>query len=483
MNNYKRLLCLSTLIGLLSLASYGENKDPLSNIDMKISLKKSYIENIINKELPTTITDNGSGTEFFKSKNNLLSIGMNLLGAVDKKYAQKFRWSYSITRGDIAFDAKGQNIQGIAPYTGTLQAQWDANNNVVDANLSGTAGINSNIVINQNWEIIPDSTPIFTISNSSFPLNLNIYGMDFKTNININDSIQKKIVQNLQKATDILDEKIKSFDLRSLVQEQWQKLKDPILVNKDYNLWLTVNPQSASYSNIISDKDDLGLKIGTDVYLHLYFGEKPQELALNQLPPMNFGNVDDSFTINLPITGTYDALNEQLYKNLNNKEISLPLDTKVTVENPKINSENNLLKLDSDMSFSILGLFHPKAKVVATINPQYNSETSSFEKSTFDYNIITDSFLLKVINFVGHRFIKNKVQEQLFSLKADSYLTTFKDILQKTIGQYPMDNKAILKTQITSLKLNNISVEPQSLSITIGITGSSVLEVLNPETK
>ncbi|MGX6592082.1 DUF4403 family protein [Cetobacterium ceti] len=478
MNRKKNILLLSTFI-LLGSSIYGN--DNLSQVDLNISVKKSFIENIINKELPTTMTDSGSGSQLFGggSKNDLLSLGLNLLGNVDKKYTEKFRWNYSITRDPIAFSAKGQNIQGVANFNGTLKAQWDRETQGVDANLKGTAGISSNIVINKNWEIIAESTPIFTISQGTLPLKLNIYGMELKTDINVNKNIEQKIVSNLYKATDILDNKIREFDLRSLVEKQWLQLKHPILINQDYNLWLTVNPLDASYSNIVSDENNIGIKLGTNSQLHIYMGEKPKDLVLNSLPPMNYGEVKDTFNINLPITATYNALNKELQKNINNKTFSLPLNSKLTLKDIEIFNENNNLKIDTNIALNILGFLNPNAKVISTVNLKYNETNSSFDKSDFDYTLVTDSTLLKFADKFLHGYIKNKISEKVFSMKTDSYITLLKHMAQEKVNSINLEDKAILKTSISSLTLKNILVKKNYITIITNIQGKSNLEIIS----
>lgn len=455
----------------------GEDKNIVSNIDMSISIKKSLIEDIINKEIPNTLSDSGTGEQLLGGQQNILSLGLNLLGNKDKRYTERLKWSYSISRNPISFSAEGQNFQAITNFNGVLKANYEKASQAVEANLNGVAGIKTNLIIDQNWNLIPKSSPIFTISNKNLPVNLNIYGLEVKTNLDIGNNIQTKVMNSLEKATGEIDQKIKSFNLREVIEKQWEKLKDPILLNSDYNFWLTADPVSAKYSGIVSTSEDIGIKIGSDMYLHGYIGEKPQSLNLGTLPVINYGEVQNGFNIHLPITATYSSLNELLMKNFPGKQFEVFPGIAIKVDTLTATQENRKISLISKMNFSIFSIINPQVIIKASFNPVYDSEQNIFMGEAFDYKIESGSFLIKFIDSIFHSMIQKSIEKNYMKIDLQKDLTSLKKIAQEKVKKIEIDKNTTMFTDINSLKIEKIVVDEQGISLLINILGETNIEI------
>ena len=476
----KKILYFLALSLLLSSSTYSEEV-PSSKIDVDISIKKSIVENIINNQLPYTIEDTGSGNQIFNgNKNNLLGVGLDILGAVDKKFSQfseSFVWAYKINRSPISFSAQEQEIQAITDISGLFKASWSRQSQSTEIALNGTAGINSIVSISPNWQINANSTPFLNISNNDLPLTLNIYGLSFKTDINIGDSLEKSVVSKLRKATNELDSKIESFDLRSLVEKYWLKFKEPLLVNPEYNLWLTVNPKSARYSNLITTQEQLGIKVGTDVDLHLYFGEKPSSLNLTTLPSMNFGFVNDSFNIILPVSATYKSLNEVINKNLDNKEFNIFSGVSSSIKNIVLSSENSTIYAVTDFKLNIFGFLNPTGTVKADIKPTFDQNTGTLIGNNFNYSLETDSFILKLVNSIFKNKIKETIQKKYLSFDSTTEIKLAQNYLQQKVENIELEKNVHLKSTINTFKVTNLDINNDFISVIFNTTGKSILEI------
>ncbi|WP_432205262.1 DUF4403 family protein (plasmid) [Cetobacterium somerae] len=473
---------LKLLILGLTLNSIGyADENTTSKIDIDISMKKSIVEDIINNQLPYTIEDSGSGNQIFNgNKNNLLGVGLDLLGAVDKKFSQfseSFIWAYKINRSPVNFSAQEQKVQAVTNIDGLFKASWSRNSQNTEIALNGTAGISSIISISTDWQINANSSPFLNISNDNLPLNLNLYGFNFKTDINIGDSLEKSIVSKLAQATKELDSKIQSFNLKELVEKYWLKFKEPILVNPEYNLWLTVDPTSARYSNLVTTESDLGIKVGTDVNLHLYFGDKPAPLNLTTLPSMNFGFVNDSFNIILPVSTSYKSLNEIINKNFNNKKIEIFSGISSTIKNVNLSSKDSTLYATSEFDFSILGFLHPTATVVAHLKPNFDQTTGTLTGNDFDYTLETNSFILKIANSIFKNKIINTVKTNYLSFNPASEIKLAQDYLQKKVENIELEKNVNLKSTIDTFKIVNLKIDDEFISATLNTTGKSTLEI------
>ncbi|WP_297597239.1 DUF4403 family protein [uncultured Cetobacterium sp.] len=458
-------------------------ENPTSKIDIDISLKKSIVENIINKELPNTIEDSGSGTQIFAgNNNNLLSVGLDILGAVDKKFSQfseSFMWAYKINRTPIVFSAQGQEVQAVTNFTGLFKANWNKQKQGTEINLDGDAGIKSRVSITPNWTIESYSSPFLNISNNTIPLTLNVYGLKLKTDINIADSLEKSVVSKLKVATKDLDSKISSFNLRELVEKYWLQLKEPILINPQYNLWLTANLNSARYSDLVSTDDRLGIKVGADAQIQLYFGEKPSPLNLTALPPINFGFVDNNFNIFLPVSSSYSSLNEVINKNLPKENFKVIPGVYSHIDNIALSNLNNELYITSDFSVSILNFLKPTGIIKATIKPNFDANTETLSSENFDYVLETNSFMLSIANKLFKNKIRKNIIENYLSFNTSKEINLAKDFLQQKLGYIEVDKNVHLKTNISDLKIMDVSLNENRISITFNILGKSSLEILD----
>ncbi|MGL5989666.1 DUF4403 family protein [Cetobacterium sp.] len=470
-------IILNSIIGF-SLFSE-ENR---SKVDLDISLRKSVVENIINKQLPNLIEDSGSGSEIFNGhKNGILGTGLSLLGAIDKKFSQSsesFIWTYKINRSPILFSAKGQEVEAITDISGLFKASWSRNKDGTEMILNGNAGIKSTVSISPDWKLETNSSPFLNISNKSIPLNLDVYGLKLKTDINIGDSLEKSISSKLKKATKELDEKIGAFDLKSIVEKNWIKLKDPILINQDYNLWLTVDPKSARYSDMVSSTDDLSIKVGADVDLNMFFGDKPETLQLKNLPEMNFGFVDDNFNIVLPILADYSNLNNIINSNLKDKDIKITSAITSNISDVNLSSENKTFFIKGDFKLSIFSLLNPKGTITAHLKPTFDKATHTLNVDNFDYVLQSDSFVLNLLNKLFENKVKDIIQKKYLNFNSAKEVGVLKIILEEKVKNIELDKNVYLKSSIDNLTIDNLNINDEFLSLTFRVIGKSTIEIV-----
>ncbi|MGL4989234.1 MAG: DUF4403 family protein [Cetobacterium sp.] len=457
------------------------SKENISKVDLEISLKKASIEAIINKELPLVIEDSGSGSEILKGKKNkLLDAGLGLLGAIDKKLAQpaeSFVWSYKINRSPISFDAEGQTVQAVTDISGLFKANWNKSKEGTEMLLSGTAGIKSNISISPDWGLESKSEPFLNISNNKIPLKLDVLGLKLDTEINIGSSLEKSISSNLARATKELDSKIEAFDLKSLVEKNWLALKEPILLNPDYKLWLTVNPKSARYSDVVSFDENISIKVGTDVDLQMYFGEKPASLNLKELPKMNFGFVEDNFNIILPVSASYSTLTDILNKNFSNKEFIVLNNIGATLHDIVLSSKDSTLNLKGEFALSIFNFTYPKGIITASLKPNLNKENGTLSSEDFDYVFESDSKILNWLNKMFKNQIKNILVNKYLVFDPAKEISVAKNVLEAKVKNVKLENGVYLKSTVNSFKIREVEVTPDYLSVTFNTAGKSNIEV------
>lgn len=462
---FKIIIFTTLLINHTTLLANTTTQDEISKIDLTISTKKSTIENILNQEIPKLINDSGSGNEIIEknSNNKLLNLGISLLDKVHKKSLDKiqnFKWKYSIQRDDIHFSANNRTIEALANFNGTVLASLEeTNSEELKSDISGTIGIKTDLSIDENWNLLSSSSPIFKLSDANIPLNFDLKGIKIKKNINLSHDIEKHIDPILKKTISKVDEYVKDFKLHSFIEEKWQILKNPILINKNYRVWLLLNPVNTRYSDFMTNQDNLGVKIGLDSYVSLYLGDKPNPLIQSNLPPIKYGTVDDNFNMILPIYTTYNYINEILEETFNGDSYPINSFSKVRVEDINFLGTTNKLNLNAKVIFTLFEFLDFKG----IINCFFTTPGEDF-----DYTLKTNNFILKIVDSFFHSTIKKAIENKIVSEK-----NNLKDKMSEVI----IDKNTTLKNKIITLEIKSITTENESIKILTTITGTSTLEI------
>ncbi|MEG0135267.1 MAG: DUF4403 family protein [Cetobacterium sp.] len=462
---FKIIIFTTLLINHTTLLANTTTQDEISKIDLTISTKKSTIENILNQEIPKLINDSGSGNEIIEknSNNKLLNLGISLLDKVHKKSLDKiqnFKWKYSIQRDDINFSANNRTIEALANFNGTVLASLEeTNSEELKSDISGTIGIKTDLSIDENWNLLSSSSPIFKLSDANIPLNFDLKGIKIKKNINLSHDIEKHIDPILKKTISKVDEYVKDFKLHSFIEEKWQILKNPILINKNYRVWLLLNPVNTRYSDFMTNQDNLGVKIGLDSYVSLYLGDKPNPLIQSNLPPIKYGTVDDNFNMILPIYTTYNYINEILEETFNGDSYPINSFSKVRVEDINFLGTTNKLNLNAKVIFTLFEFLDFKG----IINCFFTTPGEDF-----DYTLKTNNFILKIVDSFFHSTIKKAIENKIISEK-----NNLKDKMSEVI----IDKNTTLKNKIITLEIKSITTENESIKILTTITGTSTLEI------
>ena len=265
--------------------------------------------------------------------------------------------------------------------------------------------------------------------------------------------------------------------MRALVEKYWLQFKEPILINPEYKLWLTVNPKSGRYSNLVTTDNNLGIKVGSDVDFHLYFGEKPPALNLTTLPSMNFGFVNDSFNIVLPISSSYKSLNEIINTNIANKDINLTSAISSNIKNINISSKDSTLHATGDFTLSIFGFLHPSGTIKADVKPIFNNETGVLSGDNFNYTLETNSLILKIGNYFFKNKILNLIKNNYLSFDPANEMKLAQNYLQTKVENIELEKNVNLKSTINTFKIVGLNLTDDSISAIFNTTGQATIEI------
>jgi len=283
-------------------------------------------------------------------------------------------------------------------------------------------------------------------------------------------SIIEGITQPIQKPlSDMISQKINDLlPLKAQITKVWNTAQKPILIDKKYNAWLRLTPQEVMLYPLYAQKNMVRLNISINTLAEMVTGAEPAAEALRPLPNLKLVNTfDKTFRI---------VLNADLfYKDLRAIAIPLLLNKKFDSDGKSIlikgfdlygNGDKLVVKLETEGSLD--GLFY------LTARPMFNVETGMFSVEDVDFDMQTQSMLLKTADWFLHGTIRGMIKEKL-NTNMTQQLEQSRQMAGKALARIQLMDKVFLKCDIKNLKFKDAIVQQDKISIQVYTEGESAI--------
>lgn len=472
----KKLVFLSLLIALGG-HTYAVEKN--SQINLEIGIKKSAINEIVEKEIPRNFSGDGIYEIANQSggKNQLLGFGLSLLKNIKSDIPTKAFWKYNLDRGPVFLSAKGNTVSASTDFSGKAGGVLENSSKNVETDFTGNLGVSTAFSITENWQLITKTSPLLNLSNSVLPLQLEIAGIKIDEKISMRSELEKRINPILQKTANDLDREISQFNLRDFIDAQWKNLKDPILINSEYDVWLVARPKKAQYGGIVEKTDRFSIVAGTEAELFLSVG-KPENISnLGNLPKIYSQEKENSFTLNLPVILSYNSIKKTLEEKFLNKIFPLFKGGKLTVKNIDLQGENGDLNLKSNFILNIFSILNLEANVAVKGTPKLSQDKKILSLENFSFRVESKNFLVRIADKFFHKKIEKMILEKYLSFNIEKDVPTLKKVLAEKAKTLELSKNILLSTDIQELNIEDISLDEKGIIIYSQITGTSILNI------
>jgi len=283
-------------------------------------------------------------------------------------------------------------------------------------------------------------------------------------------SIIEGITQPIQKPiSDMISQKINDLmPLKTQVTKVWNTAQKPILLDKNYNAWLKLTPQEVMLYPLYAQNNRVRLNISISTLAELVTGTEPVAQTLRPLPNLKLVNTfDKTFRI---------ALNADLfYKDLRAIAAPLLLNKKFDSDGKSVlvkdfdlygNGDKLVIKLQTEGSLD--GLFY------LTARPMFNVETGNFSVEDVDFEMQTQSLLLKTADWFLHGTIRGMIKEKL-NTNMTTQLEQSRQMAGKALARMQLLDKVYLKCDIKNLKFKDAIVQQDKISIQVYTEGESAI--------
>lgn len=283
-------------------------------------------------------------------------------------------------------------------------------------------------------------------------------------------SIVEGITQPLQKVlSDLVTQKInEQVPLKSQVARIWNRAQKPVLLDRSYNAWLKLTPREVMLYPLYAQNNRVKLSVGISTFAELVVGPEPVSPLPLPLPDLKLvATFDKTFRIAL----NADLFYKDLRAILSNLLLNKPIDSdgkSIVIKELDLYGNGDKLVVKLQAEGSLEGVFYLTAK------PAFNPETKVFSVEDVDFDMQTQSLLLKSADWFLHGTIRGMIQDKL-NMNLTGQLERSRQMAGKALERVSLVEHVFLKGDIKNLKFNEMVVQKDRISVQVYTEGESAV--------
>jgi hypothetical protein len=215
-------------------------------------------------------------------------------------------------RGPISVGGFGTRLTLTVPVNVSITAKGRGE---IGKNIQQTAGADANLTATLEVDIDEDWQPKVKISISNRwddPPHVWIFG----GKISFADKVDPKIDEIIADLRKRLHDMLADLKLREEVQEQWNKIFEPIGLQESPGVWLSFSPQSVGYGGYEIKNGALNMTFMVMGTVNTHLGSKPKPQTPSPLPKLLRELPTPGFDFSLALSADYSAVADQIQRAL-----------------------------------------------------------------------------------------------------------------------------------------------------------------------
>jgi hypothetical protein len=291
----------------------------------------------------------------------------------------------------------------------------------------------------------------------------------------ITTTVMSGLTKELEVSRKAMQDSFGLINLRAYMQQAWRKLSQTYIIpNIGY---FTLNPKKLRMDKLLTKQDLLNVNIGITATPVISFIKS--DGAMEPLPNLSTVRTPEGFNIFLEAALQYDSLSRVLNGYLANKRFDITegfLKQYVIIRSASLSGDAlGRLNIKVDFTGSHTGTAYFTGK------PVYNADKKTIEVKNLEYDLQSNSFLLKTAKWLFSKKITSEVK------KFTSFnLSTYYEAAAKTMNSWL--NKEWTKGirgsgGVTAINLTDAYALPEHLLIRTNCVGKLAIEVRDLDLK
>ena len=323
----------------------------------------------------------------------------------------------------------------------------------------------TNFSINPDWSLTTQTDVEYHewLAKPVLKTGLGNINIESLANIALNRS-KKTLSQSLDRAVS------QQFSLKPYVQEAWNALQEPVLLDSAYRMWIKSTPLSISMTPLVSDWNTIRAKIAVECINDVTFGEKPTFRENSQLPNLRqINEAPDEFQVRIA-TDVPFAEAERLARNMMVGQVFESGSKKVRVEDVQLWGNNDRVVVNSKLSGSFNGSIYFIGR------PVMNAEKNRIEVTDLDFHTDTRNFLMKSAAWLFSGPIKKRMRDAM-TFPLDENVAELKKSIQETLNNYQLQPGVLLNGTVDSITVDKTRVTASGIRVDLFSKGKISVDV------
>ncbi|GFO56552.1 hypothetical protein GMSM_35590 [Geomonas sp. Red276] len=312
-----------------------------------------------------------------------------------------------------------------------------------------------------DWKVVADVR--FLGLADALPAELRVGPFSVQPKSLVNDMTRPLQGTLSQLATTKLNEML---DLRGKVAKVWTQAQQPLLLDSRYGAWLVMAPREVVLYPLSLQRDRMKVAVGVTSVARVVVGPRPAAGRPVPLPPLKLvGGNDRSFKISLATDLFYHDLAKAAAPLLLNRELGQD-GKSVILKAIDISGNGDHLQLKVEMAGTVEGTFYLTGK------PVFRPETNRFSMEDVDFDLQTQSLLVRSADWLLHGTFRRTIEEKL-AMDLTPRLEQARELAGKSLDRVKLADNVYLSGKLNSLKLNDLLVQQDRLSLQLSLEGET----------
>lgn len=335
---------------------------------------------------------------------------------------------------------------------------------------TATASLTLTPTLNSDWRMTAETTSDISIQRAE----IKILGITISVRRILTELVREAVFPKLE---NLIVKYITNIDIKTRVAGLWTKLHEPIVINQDPRITLTIEPLGILAQQLSSDGKILSFSLGIETYIHANMGGVvmgPHPNAAD-LPDIRFvETLESGYHIMAPIEITYVAVEDFAKPHVEKSHKLEGIDT--LVKNLTLYGSGTQLAAGIAFSMPALGA---EGQLYLLGTPVYDATAMSVFVAEFDYTLTTRSLLLDIAQTVGEGFfpdLRATVEDKLVFPLEDRFTELHKK-LAEVIAERRIGSYVVLRGTVDTITPEALYLTQTGVHIPFRLQGDLICEV------
>ena len=336
---------------------------------------------------------------------------------------------------------------------------------------TATATLTLTPTLNPDWRITATTTSNIVIRRAD----IEILGITISVRRILTEVVREAVLPELENR---IVNYITTIDVKTRVAGLWAKLHEPIVINQEPRIALTIEPLKVLAQQVSSDEEMLSFSLGIETYIHANMGDVLTEAHPNaspDVPDIRFVDaLESGYHIMAPIAITYVAVENLAKPHVEKPHRLRGVDTHVS----ELTLYGSGTQLAAGLEFRMPSL-GAEGRLYLLGTPVYDATAMSLSVAEFDYTLTTRSLLLDIAQAAGEGFFPNlrtTVAEKLV-FPLDDQFTTLHEKLADVIAERRIGSYLVLRGTIDTITPEALYLTQTGVHIPFRLQGDLICEV------